>query len=159
MDRTEEAVRRLLEARGTEYTEDQLRRLLFKCDPNTTIALHDLLIGKRMERVLCEWSERQLSPAARDAMVILDELGFVSSYEVMERYKIKPSTASNRLSELARSGVAEKAFSFAPPGGGRRYYFARTGKKITPQAIQEFAESLGGGAVIAHGNGTKAISR
>jgi hypothetical protein len=138
-------LQRMLDVKGTPYTPEQLRRLKHLTDEATVAVLFNLLSGQALEVVLREAAENRLEPAAREVLDMVDKAGFVSSYEVKKEFGIQPSTASNRVAYLVRSGLIRLAFDHVPPGGGRRAYYCRTEKPEDPEAIKQFVERLTAG--------------
>jgi hypothetical protein len=139
-------LQRLLEVKGTAYTPEQLRRLNHLTDEATVAVLFNLLGGQPLDIVLREAAENRLEPAAREVLDMVDKAGFVSSYEVKRDFGVQPSTASNRVAYLVRSGLIRFAFDYVPRGGGRRAYYCRTERPEDPQAVKQFIERLAAGA-------------
>lgn len=138
-------LQRLLDVKGTTYTPEQLRRLNNLTDEATVAILFDLLSGQELSDVLRKATEDRLEPAVREVLEMIDRDGFVSSYEIKMAYGIQPSTASNRVSNLARTGLAKAAFDYVPRGGGKRTYYCRTEQVKDQQAINQFLERLAAG--------------
>ena len=137
------ALRRLMDAKGESYTEAELARLSQSVYPKTVLILHDLLSNRTdITGALRRAAEHRLSPATRKVLEMINAEGFVSSYEVRLACGIHPSTAANRISSLVYAGLAKRAFSYIPQGGGRRVYFCRAETAEDPIAIQAFIAKL-----------------
>lgn len=140
-------LQRFLEVKGAPYTREQLQRLALLTDEATVGILFNLFSGQDLAEVLRDASENRLEPAVREVLDMIDHAGFVSSYEVKMTYGIQPSTASNRMSSLARSGLVRTAFDYVPKGGGKRTYYCRAERPEDSQAVEQFVEGLSAAGV------------
>lgn len=140
-------LRSLLDARGTPYTEDHLHKLAFITDDATVAVVYDILIGKPVDHVLHDATERGLPPYLHEVMDIVKQNRFASSKEIIERHGVSASSASNRVSALERNGMLKKAFSYVADGGGRRFYYCRFEDQPERSDVEAFAKTLSGGSI------------
>jgi hypothetical protein len=138
-------LQKLLEVKGTPHTQEQLRRLNHLTDEATVTVLFNLLSGQPLADVLREAAENRLEPAVREVLDMIDEAGYVSSFEVKTSFGVQPSTASNRVTSLVRSGLARRAFEYIPRGGGKRVYYCRAERPQDPEGVARFLEGLAAG--------------